>query len=266
MVPIKIIAVLTFCLIIPYESGAEVRERIDDFGIHWVGPIRKCPYEDDLVLDKCTAKIVKDLTPLVGDGIQELGLEPLDPLVFEELPYEKDFGPIKIIIGSNNVRLHNLPKYKNLKFHVDTNKRIMRFVYENPKISLDANYKLGGNAFFFPLTGTGPVNLDIFGMKVQGHMNFYKTENEDGEKVIQLKDTVIDTMTIKGMRLQIRGLLDGNPLFSAVAHFFANRYGPQIFEIARPDLSIITGDIITNRLLNPVLNKLPYIAGYVPDL
>jgi len=257
---------VVFCLISSSKSSPAIQERTDKTGLKWIGPIRKCSAGGDDVLDKCLTKIVQDLTPLVGKGIPELSLQPLDPLFVDEFLYAQNWGPIVFNVSTKSANIYNLPKYKNLKFQVDTKQRVLRFLYENPNVVLDANYLLSGKAFFFPLKGDGPVHIEVFGMKAQGHMNFYKTENENGEKIIQLKDTKIDTMTIKNLRVRIRGLFDGNPMFTAVAHYFGNNFGPQIFEIARPEISEHTGNVLTHRILNPILSKLPFVAEYVPDL
>lgn len=258
---------LAFYLITPYDSLPVIQARTDAAGVEWIGPIRKCTqWESDRGLDLCLTKIVSDLTPLVGAGIEELGLEKLDPIFIEKFGYEQKLGPINFNILAKNINIEKLTSYKTLKFHVDTNQRILRFVYEVPILKVDAEYNLGGNVFFFPLKGTGPAHIELTGMKVQGHMSFYKTTNENNEEVVQLKETVIDTMKIKDMHVQIRGLFDDNPLISAVTHHVANRYGPQVFEIIRPEVAKFTGEIITNRLLNPILNMLPYVAEYIPDV
>jgi len=257
---------LAFCLFAPFDSVPILEARTDAAGVEWIGPIRKCPIGSDRELDLCLTKIVQDLTPLVGAGIEELGLEPLNPIFIEKFLYEQKLGPINFSVGAKNIHIYNLPKYKTLKFHIDTTKSIVRFIYEVPNLKVDADYNLGGNVFFFPLKGRGPAHIELHGMKVQGHMDFFKTQNENGESVIQLKDTIIDSMTIKDMGVRIQGLFDGNPLFGAVSNYIGNHYGPQIFEVIRPEVAKLTGEIITTRLLNPIFNMLPYVAEYFPDV
>lgn len=242
-----------------------IEETTDENGVSWVGPIRKCPVGDDASYNECLQQVVDDLTPKVAAGIAELGLRPLDPLFLEKFNFEQKMGPIEIKVDSTNIQLYNLVKYKTMKFTVDTQKRIMSFEYEVPNIRINSDYKLSGNVFFFPLTGSGPATTEILNTHVEGHMNFKKVFKGDGSQVMQLQDTVMDKMTVGGLRVRIRGLFDGNPLFSGVVHYVANQYGSEVFEVIKPQIAQFTGDIITNKILNPILDKLPHLADYVPD-
>lgn len=242
-----------------------LEETTDENGVTWVGPIRKCPLGDDASLDECTKKIVDDLTPIIAAGISEIGLRQLDPFMLDKFVYDQTMGPIKIAVHAKNIQLHDMVKYRTAKFNVDTTKRIMSFVYEVPLIRINANYKLGGNVFFFPLTGSGPANIDIHDLRAEGHMKFKKVYRPDGTQIMQLEETIMDKFTVGGMNLRLRGLFNGNPMLSALVHRIGNQYGAEVFDVIKPDISKFAGDILTNKVVNPVLENLPYLTEYVPD-
>jgi len=210
-------------------------------------------------------QITKDLTPLVPSGIPQLGLRPLDPIEIKKFSYERSLGPINITVLAKNTIISQLTNYKILKFRTDSKNTRMRFIYEVPYLKIESNYKLGGNVFFFPLTGTGPAQIEVFNLKAEGEFIGKVVRNENGEEVIQLEKTDIQKMTIGDMNMRIRGLFEGNALLSSVVHYIGKRYAPQVFEVIRPEIAAYAGDVITHDLLNPILKRLPHIVQYLPN-
>jgi len=239
----------------------DVPETVDGTGEHWFGPIRKCPPGDDASIDRCLEKIVRDLTPLVGHGIKEIGLEPLDPILIDTFDYDNQQGPIKFKLLAKDLEVYNLPRYKNLSFHFDNRHSIMHFMYDAPKIRVDTNYKFNGRAFIIPINLSGPIHLDLYGVKAIGTMHLYKTFNDNNETVVQLKDANVDKMTIE--EFKVCRLFENNPFLNAFAQSYVHRFGPIAFKALEPRVAKFTGDVIADRLLNPILLKLPYLANYL---
>jgi len=259
----KFLLFLSFVIIIKgVPITIDIPEKIDPKGEHWFGPVRRCPPGDDDKIDKCLGLIVKDLTPLVGHGIRELDLEPLDPIQIDQFVYDNKNGPLKINILAKDLSVYDLPRYKNLTFHFDHVKSLMHFVYDNPKIRIDTNYRLTGKALFIPLPPfTGPIHLDLYGLRAEGNMHLYKTLNDNDEVILQLKDAMIDTLTIDEFKLC--RLFENNPLLNAFAQSSVHRFGPLVFNAIEPEIAKFTGDVIAHRLLNPILRRLPHLSSYL---
>jgi len=97
---------------------------------------------------------------MVANGIEELNLQPLDPIRLD-YSHKQNLGPVNFRVEAKNMSIHHLTTFTKLEFHSNTKKRTLRFEYAVPKISVDANYVLSGRAFFFPLIGSGPAHIDI---------------------------------------------------------------------------------------------------------
>jgi len=125
-----------------------------------IGPIRKCPTNSDLLLE-CTRKVIADLTPLISSKIKEFGLHPLDPVSIDKFVYSLTFGPVNILVQNKNAVITGVSNYDSFSVGIDPKNMKAKFVYEVPYLQLETEYKLSGNAFFFPLTGAGPAHLEL---------------------------------------------------------------------------------------------------------
>jgi len=252
-----------------YGQSNDIEQRTDENGQIWYGPIRKCQNGPDSGLDVCVKQIVQDLTSKVRSGIPEIGLQSLDPMIMEKFDIDFKMGPINVILKVKNIKLDGMTRFNKLEFAVDTqNNRTLRFEYEAPKANVQSYYKLGGNAFFYQLTGAGPADVVVSDIKAVGYLPFKRVERQNGDgtttTIIQLDDATFDSITIGGLNLRAQGLFNGNPVFSAAVHYVANQYGPQVFEVIRGDLAKHIGRILSQEVINPVITKLPYLADYVP--
>lgn len=269
MLRLSLLSLLAFVSLISASKYPiiEIPETTDANGVEWIGPIRRCSLDfNDGELDDCTKKIQEDLTPKVGAGIPEIGLRPLDPYLLEKFDFQEVFGPVKVNIAARGVKMEGLAQYKTLNFKVDTKNQKMYIEYEVPKILINAFYKAGGSAVLFPVTGAGPAVVKINNLKTKGVMDYRIVTREDGKAVVQLDSCILKDMKITGMNIKISGLFRGNPLMSAMVHYFANTYGTEMFEILLKDeMSKLIGEIIAQDVLNPVLYNLPHLPAYLKD-
>jgi hypothetical protein len=259
---LTILAVCLFGGVLAQEAVESIPETVDENGQAWYGPVRKCAPGSDAELEKCLNQVVTDLTPLVADGIPEFGLQPLDPFKLSTWTYDEKFGPITVNIKAKQIKISGTTNYDVMKFTVDTKNRVIGFEYKVPKLLVEANYKLGGNVAF--VRGQGPVSMENSDIVVKGTMPFHRIERPDGVKVIQLKNTKVDDMSISKLVFRAQGLFNGNPVLSGPVHYIANQYGPEVFQLfAKGPITNTVDEIITKALLNPILLRLPYLTDYV---
>jgi len=257
------------CVILPSPSfQAIIQNKIKTTGIEWVGPILNCPDESDPDFENCKANTLEDLKSLITDAVEQLNLDSPSHTLVEKYAYEKDLGSsVNFHLYTKNTKIENILKYKNLKLQVNTLQKIIRFVYEIPLLQIDSDYKLEANIISIPVKGSGPLHIDIFEPKIRGHATFLINENEDGEKVIQLKEPlIIDDMAIKAYAVKLRGLVGGNPFIDAMINYIGSNYGQEILKIVQPDVSPLVGSLLKDIVFNPLLKKVPSIAEHVLDL
>jgi hypothetical protein len=258
-----ILSVLAVCCLSAAVLAQEIiKETIDENGQAWYGPIRKCPTGADFDLDSCIDQIVTDLTPRIAKGIPELGLKPLDPFNLDHWSYDEKFGPITVNIKAKGIKLEGITQFSAMNLKVDKKNGQINFEFKVPRVAMEGTYKLGGSLPF--VRGYGPSNIETFNIAVKGHMPLTTTTRPDGTKVIQIKKTQIDDMTIGKMNFRVGGLFNGNPILSAPIHFIANQYGAEVFELfAKGPITKTIDEIITNDIVNPILTRLPYLTQYL---
>jgi len=255
-----LIEFVSFFLTITTIRG-QIPETVDENGQQWVGPIRRCPIGSDEKINACTRQIILDITSKVGEGIPELGLEPIDPLKLAKFDIDEKLGSFRFQFKAKNVLVHGMTKYSYLDFKIDTKNQTMSYEYEVPSVRFEADYKLGGQ-IIIPLAGSGPISLAVSNVKSRGHWTMKKTVREDGVTIAQLDNAFIEHLSLGRVNMRARGLFNGNPVLSGFAHYVVNNFGSQVFEIVKPQISDTISDVLTNGILNPVLAKLPYLADY----
>jgi len=82
----------------------------------FVGPIRKCPNGSDEELNKCFALILEDLKPKLANGIPEIELPPLDPLLLEKLDFKSGRGAVVIKAEFMDVKIKGLSNFTKAAF------------------------------------------------------------------------------------------------------------------------------------------------------
>ncbi|KAF2886120.1 hypothetical protein ILUMI_20053 [Ignelater luminosus] len=144
-------------------------------------------YLDDPQRDECILRAFNKLRPNVANGIEEIGLPPLNPFVLPELILRQDTPNANFTIKVLNFTVAGLYKYDMKKFQYNPETKAFHFRIEYETIPITGDIEVSGHVASIPLSGKGfgravlgPVNatFDVKGnIKTSRGIDFYSTHN-----------------------------------------------------------------------------------------
>lgn len=104
---------------------------------------------------------MNSLKDRLQDGIPELHIPAMEPLVIPEIKMNQDTGAVYMKSTYKNVHIYGLSKFNIKSVNIEPSK--MRFttnmVFSN--ITIHADYQIDGKIMMMPLTGSGSCNANF---------------------------------------------------------------------------------------------------------
>lgn len=80
------------------------------------GSIKKCSLADTENLNKCLKNVLEELRPRIAQGIPELNLPALNPLMLDKIEFNHGSGPVKLSSTMQDVIVTGLHNYSKVDF------------------------------------------------------------------------------------------------------------------------------------------------------
>ncbi|VVD01867.1 unnamed protein product [Leptidea sinapis] len=147
-------------------------------GVHSAPYVNKCKSDDS----KCAKEASALLIPMFGDGIPELGIEPVDPLLIKKS--DASSPNLKLILTDYTVSgLKNcIPK--KVKYDKSKSKILLKLLCT---AQLEGTYDMKGQLLILPLEGNGPIHVTLNKAEISIELDLDEIE-KDGVKYWNIKD------------------------------------------------------------------------------
>jgi len=142
-------------------------------------------------LDKCSEKILGNLKSVMGVGIPEAGLPPMDPLYIDQIEFK--FGTVAVSFLDLDVR--GIKEFALKKSHLDKAKKTWEVSLSVPELRVVGHYRLTGQLFIDLGLSEGPETFNATGVDIQGVGRMERS----GEKVTM--EGMDLTMEMEGIRI-----------------------------------------------------------------
>ncbi|KAF2888154.1 hypothetical protein ILUMI_18019 [Ignelater luminosus] len=146
-------------------------------------------YTDDpkLTVNECVLRAFNELRPIASNGIEDIGLPPLNPFVIPEIFMHEDLQMTNFTVTVFNYTIGGMDNYDIKEFQYDSESMTYRFRIEFETIIMSGSIQIDGYVVNIPIVGNayanctfGPVNatFEIKGStrKSKG-IDYYNTEN-----------------------------------------------------------------------------------------
>ncbi|VVC91424.1 unnamed protein product [Leptidea sinapis] len=114
--------------------------------------VPKCKLTDSVCLKSSFQKAL----PFFLDGIPELGIEKMDPLLIEEKEYE--IGGLKFLLKDTKMTGMKTLIFDKVSF--DLQNKIVNYKYHVATSSMIGKYEAGGKILLLPIQGNGLFTLE----------------------------------------------------------------------------------------------------------
>ncbi|XP_052741097.1 uncharacterized protein LOC112043059 [Bicyclus anynana] len=190
----------------------------------------------------CLTARAKAIVPAFAAGVPELGIEPLDIMVFDGLNInEKRFKHIW-----NTTYVHGLGKSIIDELSVNLNTKLIRLVFRSDML-LQSHYIQEGHLLSTPVEGAGKLRMEFDNVRMEMVMPFDILKDFFGRDIIDLKDFRYG-FEMQGARLYFGNLFYGNNELSRKTHMAINKNWKQLTTIYGPYVFDKTNDKIFNAI------------------
>ncbi|KAF2898200.1 hypothetical protein ILUMI_07975 [Ignelater luminosus] len=120
--------------------------------------IPRC-YLDDPKLNECVLRAFNEIRPYVNNGIEEIGLPPLNPFVVSKLTVQQEWSLANYTLTATNYTIEGLNNYDIKEFRYDPETMTFRFKIEFHFLPMSASVEIDGHVIHIPIKGKGFVRV-----------------------------------------------------------------------------------------------------------
>uniref|UniRef100_A0A8D8ZW31 Circadian clock-controlled protein n=1 Tax=Cacopsylla melanoneura TaxID=428564 RepID=A0A8D8ZW31_9HEMI len=209
--------------------------------------ITKCPSKDPN-LEKCVLNLIEKIRPHLKDGIPELGVPVMEPLVIPEVHFSR--GNLFKANGKN-VNVYGGTNFKVRDLKIDMQKNVFLLNIFLPKITFDADYDVNAQ-IIVPIKGRGPMNGDA--SKINGDALLKgKRYKKEGETYLKFVDLTLD-IDIGDYNMKLRNLFNGNKALNDNVNFVINDNKDELKRSLKPLVQEVISKLILD-LVNSIFNN-----------
>ncbi|XP_014289109.1 protein takeout isoform X1 [Halyomorpha halys] len=186
---------------------------------------------NDPKIDQCITNSINALRQKLIEGIPELEVPTLDPLLFDEFIIS-DGGHLKAI--GTNVVVRGASNYKITSLKADVNKLIFNIVVEFPFLVIVADYNVNMKILAINLEGKGPLQSNNTDVSVHMVVKASKIQKAGGTYV--LFDNMDLKIKWKDYNIRLENLFGGDKLLGEAVNVALNENKQVMIELIRPML------------------------------
>lgn len=116
--------------------------------------IKVC-HKSDPNLNECVKQSIQNLRPYLENGIPELLVPPIDPLLVPNITIKQQAGAIQLDSVFTNMYFDGGSQYHLRGVRIDPSKDRFRLKIWFPQLYMTSNYDISGRLLMLPLKGMG---------------------------------------------------------------------------------------------------------------
>ncbi|XP_069702792.1 protein takeout-like [Periplaneta americana] len=219
---------------------------------------------NDPDLNTCLYEAIRDAITQMKEGIPELGLMPLDPLVISNIKVEEGVGrPVTMSLNLKNATLHGLGNIDLSAVRADLDNRKLEFEASVPETHIDADYTMNGRFLVLPMNGEGKCSLNLtqYNTTVKLHA---EPLTKDDEVYWDVTEFDVHVESLQLFQVRFENLFNGNKTLGDNTNRVLNENWKEFFEELRPTLHDTFGGLF-KKLCNVIFHKVPERDIFLED-
>ncbi|XP_050541636.1 circadian clock-controlled protein daywake-like [Daktulosphaira vitifoliae] len=215
--------------------------------------IHQC-HRTDPQLNSCIKQIFNHLRPYIVNGIDELSVPPIEPLLIPKMQMENGHGAVRVRAILSNMTIHGASNYTVLNVRSDLNKLRVDLGIFIPHLEATGNYDVNGNVLLLPVRSRGDfwASFDnvtalakLYGVEVKKDgVTFMKTERLGVGFKLESSD------------FKIKDYINRQNVIGEAMNVFLNENSAEIIEEMKPAASQAIGKHFKN-FLNTAFLQIP---------
>lgn len=187
-------------------------------------------------INACIKRGFTHLRPYIAEGIPELSVPPMEPLVIQRLAMENGNGAVRVRAAFNNMTIRGGSNYTITWIKSDVAKYRIDMGLSLPRIEATGKYEVMGNVLLFPVRSKGEFWAVFYDISAVTKIAGKEVTLEDGKQYMRTEKLLVD-FTLGKSRFRIRDYInDGNILGEAMNQFL-NQNAEEIIKEMKPGAS-----------------------------
>ncbi|XP_050679024.1 uncharacterized protein LOC126975259 [Leptidea sinapis] len=215
-------------------------------GVYSASFVNKCKSGDS----KCVKESAAILIPRFGDGIPELGIEPVDPLFIKMS--DASSPNLKLILTDYTLSGLKSCIPKKVKYDKSKSKIFLKILCS---AQLEGSYEIKGQLLILPLEGRGPIHVTINKAEISVEADLNEIE-KDGVKYWNIKDYKQGYELKDKSVVVFDNLFGGNDVLASAAKEVIAQSGNEIIlEVGSPIIADFVKGVVS--VVNKMFHSIP---------
>ncbi|CAG9831391.1 unnamed protein product [Diabrotica balteata] len=217
---------------------------------------------NDVNINKCLINTFNHLRPYLKDGISDIDVPSIDPLVIDNLVMENGRGPVRVKAIFFNITTLGASNYTVSAIKTNLDKYIIELGIILPKVEVRGEYDVDGNVLLFPIKSKGDFVALFTNVEGVGKIFGKEITNEAGVKFMKVDKLLVD-FRLKKSRFRIKDIVNHGNLIGEAMNQFINANSKEIIKEMKPAASAAIASHFKS-FLNRAFVKLP-MQVWLPD-
>ncbi|KAH8382984.1 hypothetical protein KR009_006157 [Drosophila setifemur] len=218
--------------------------------VDWIAAIKparlpsflKVCYRQSPDLNTCARESFEMIRPRLMEGIPELYIPPMEPLIVPEVKMDQDSGAIYLHSTYRNVKVTGISRHTVNELRLEPSKLKFIFSMTFPKLHMESDYSIKGKIMMMPLLGDGNCKVDLTNITMKTEL-IGQEYMKDGANFLKIKDVIVK-YELSDVHIHLNNLFNGDKALGDRMNQFLNENWKALAEEVRPLMSKALVDIL----------------------
>ncbi|XP_017119144.1 protein takeout [Drosophila elegans] len=202
----------------------------------------KVCHRDSPDLNTCARESYEALRPRLMDGIPELYIPAMEPLVVPQVKMDQDSGAIYLHSVYRNVKVTGISKHTVNEMRLEPSKLKFIVSLTFPNLHMESDYSIKGKIMMMPLLGDGHCKVDLTNITMRTEL-IGQEYNKNGANYLKI-NTVNVKYELSDVHIHLDNLFNGDKALGDRMNEFLNENWKALAEEVRPLMSKALVDIL----------------------
>ncbi|EDV49094.1 protein takeout [Drosophila erecta] len=193
-------------------------------------------------LDTCVRESYEALRPRLMEGIPELYIPAMEPLVVPQVKMDQDSGAIYLHSVYRNVKVTGISKHTVNELRLEPSKLKFIVSLTFPKLHMESDYSIKGKIMMMPLLGDGHCKVDLVNITMRTEL-IGQEYKKNGANFLKI-NTVTVKYELSDVHIHLDNLFNGDKALGDRMNEFLNENWKALADEVRPLMTKALVDIL----------------------
>ncbi|XP_016952629.1 protein takeout [Drosophila biarmipes] len=202
----------------------------------------KVCHRDSPDLNTCARESYEALRPRLMEGIPELYIPAMEPLIVPQVKMDQDSGAIYLHSVYRNVKVTGISKHTVNELRLEPSKLKFIVSLTFPKLHLESDYSIKGKIMMMPLLGDGHCKVDLVNITMRTEL-IGQEYKKNGANYLKINNVKVK-YELSDVHIHLDNLFNGDKALGDRMNEFLNENWKALAEEVRPLMTKALVDIL----------------------